>query len=188
MSVLDLRNQFLEEARLLSISARFGLATCFLNEFCNRFEIQGLALEEFRQHLWDCPLFSSSSLEFGRWYVLLPPIAKDGISETQAYELSGVSSLSATDLGRLSQILACTFDLLSISFYGAGEDEGTYELLVRISDLARPTEFPATTPFKFSGIEQRDGWGPELVMSDLLFWRKYSENWFRWTSGQGCAN
>jgi len=179
MSVLDPRNQFLEEVRLLSISARFALATCFLNEFCNRFEIHGLALEEFRQHLWDCPLFSSSSQEFDLWYENLPPIAESGLSDAQAYGLSGVSSLLVADLERLSQIIACTYDLLSISFYGAGEDEGTYELLVRISNLARPTDFPATTPFKFSGIEQRDGWGPELAASDLLFWRKFSENWFR---------
>ena len=51
MSITHPENQFLDEARLLSISARFGLAMSFLNEFCDRFSIDGLALDQFREHL-----------------------------------------------------------------------------------------------------------------------------------------
>lgn len=179
MSIIHPENQFLDEARLLSISARFGLAMSFLNEFCDRFSIDGLALDQFREHLWACPVYQPNGQDFGKWYEHLPPLAEYGISDAQAYGLKGISSLSDADLSRFKQIVDCTYDLLQISFYGAGEDDKTYELLVRISKLGKPTEFPATTPFKFSSIEERDGWGPALLLSDLQFWRKYSESWFR---------
>ena len=178
MSITDPENHFLDEARFLSISARFGLAMSFLNEFCDRFSIDGVALDQFREHLWACPMYQTNGQDFGKWYERLPPIAEHGISDDQAFGLEGIASLNDADRSRFGQIVDCTYDLLQISFFGAGEDEGTYELLVRISNLGRPAEFPATTPFKFSGIKERDGWGPALLLSDLQFWRKYSESWY----------
>ncbi|MEM6388956.1 MAG: hypothetical protein AAF825_03875 [Pseudomonadota bacterium] len=178
MSIFHPEALFFEEARQLSISARFGLAMCFLNEFCHRFSISGEALNQYREHTRKCPLLDGKG-DFSLWLSKEPHIVSDGISESQNFGLNGISSLTPTDFANLAKIFDLTYSVLKINFWGAGEKEGTLELLAMVAELARPSILPATTPFKFSSIRDDDGWGDALIASDLLFWRTYRENWFR---------
>lgn len=178
LSVIHPENLFFEETRLLSKSARFGLGICFLNEFCDRFSVSGEAFDQFCEHAWTCPMLQEKG-NFAVWHSNQSLIVADGLSETQGFGSNGVSSPSTRDFARYAQIFDLTFGVLEIFFWSASDNEGTYKLLARVAKLARQSMLPATTPFKFSSIEDNDGWGAALTASDLQFWRSYSENWFR---------
>ncbi|MES0811118.1 hypothetical protein ABLO27_16650 [Roseibium sp. SCPC15] len=169
-------NEFLDDAHLCSITARFGLAMCFVNEFANRHQITGNVLDEFRKNMWESPIFSVAFGDAVTWYENLKPFEDCKLSSEEALGLK--DSISSNDFGRFVKATKLSYDLLLMSFYFDADNEGTLENLKRVAEICRPSELPPTTPFKFSTFSQGNGWGPKLPLADLRFWRKFSETWY----------
>ncbi|MBG6163531.1 hypothetical protein IWQ48_004370 [Labrenzia sp. EL_13] len=171
-------NEFLNDAHLCSIRARFGLAMCLLNEFANRHQIAGKAFNEFRKELWESPLLWASIGDAVPWYENLKAFDEREISSENAFGANDPISTSSNDIIRFVNAAKNTESVLLISFYFAADNEGTLELLKNVAEICRPPELPPTTPFKFSTFSQGSGWGPKLHLKDLRFWRKFSETWY----------
>ncbi len=169
---------FLEEVRSLSISARFGLAMCFVNEFAHRHSISGPAIDVFRRQLWECPVLGRSRMALDKWIGVDVPLLTAGDRST-VDDLHGLDDLDLAVQQRFGKILELTYDLLTMSFYGAGEDEGTFVALRTIYERSRPDALPSVTPFKFSKFEIGDGWGGDVSDADYDYWRSYSEGWWK---------
>ena len=170
-------NEFIEEACSLSISARFGLAMCFVNEFTHRFSISGPTMEEYRAHLWDCPPLGKSRLALDKWIARdVALLARDDVD--QMGNLRGLADHDIVVKQRFGKIIELTSDLLTMSFYGAGEDEGTLVTLQTIYERSRPKSLPSVTPFKFSKYETCDGWGGDVSGADYDYWEAYSQSWW----------
>lgn len=172
----DAENEFLEDMRQLSISARLALAMCFLNEFCRRHNIEGALLDEYQDYQWSCPVIPFQNGDFEKWYSRMPALAS-APEDADLLTLANYKALSSTNRSRFLKIISLSNDLLQMSFWGAGENDGTFEALKQIKETARPNSLPATTLFKFSNFEAGDGWGSELSERDIELWNWYSKNW-----------
>ncbi|ASP36317.1 hypothetical protein [Labrenzia sp. VG12] len=172
-------NTFRDETRQLSISARFALAMCFLNELGHRLQLSGDALDDFRTHMWASPVLPANSKDFDIWYNALPPLASGQLTTGDLCGITSSTTISATDISRFVQAVNLSSDLLQMSFFLAADNEGTYEALRRISDICRPERYPSVTPFKFSTFDKGNGWGAIMSRYDHQFWKRYSETWFK---------
>ncbi len=172
-------NQFMGGARECSISARFALAMCFFNDFCSRNEITAISLDDFRDHLWNCPCLLAELGDFQVWYATKDPMVEAALGDRNFPEIACLSAKHYDVSDRFYRLIELTTEMLYVNFWGEDDNEQTFDLLKKIQRQSQSTRLPSLTPFKFSVFAYYDGWGVDMTKQDLSFWRQYSETWMR---------
>lgn len=173
----DLTTEFELAVLELSVSSRLALAMCHVNALTHTLYGNLRKLAVYSDHLWGCPLLGANAESFPEWFEREPAIARAvRLADFEGFwsEFRGPADPAAS----VFDVLQPTSNILDSCFWGAAENEATFELFKRVRSKSGIAAFPSLTPFKFSKFDDGHGWGTRMEKKDQDFWRWYAETWF----------
>ncbi|OAI22394.1 MULTISPECIES: hypothetical protein [Methylomonas] len=164
------QEDFLEECRSLSLTARLLLALMIFERFCVQKGIVHTEIEQFVEYLWQWPAINGPD-EFNPWENSRPHLVNYGLGDEIHKEV--LSNLEAKGVSEQSfrDIVSGVVEILWGNFWGAPDDDGSFRMLRQVVEAAKVDPLPSITPFKFSRFLDNSGWGQRPTVSDYTFWK-----------------
>jgi len=163
-------DSYLEECRPLSLNARMGIAALVFERFCEEKNIHATCVSELLDHLWEWPLIDGPD-QFEPWEAARPMLVDYGLSGNASEPLKSLLMEASVSEAMFSSIVGSLIEILWGSFWGAAEDEVSYQCFRRVLMTCDVSKLPPLTPFRFSLFSEGSGWGPKLTKEDRDFWR-----------------
>jgi len=164
-------NNYLEQCRKLSLTARMAIALLVFERFCKENQIRVSLVSELSDYLWKWPLIDGPD-QFEPWESSRPELANYGLGDEASKELLKALNEAEIEESRFRNIVAGLIEILWGSFWGGAENELSMEALTTVLISSKIDQLPALTPFKFSLFSDMSGWGEKISVEDRDFWRK----------------
>ena len=166
-------DSYLEECRPLSLNARMGIAALVFEKFCQEKNIHATWVSESLDYLWEWPLIDGPD-QFESWEAARPMLVDYGLSGNASEPLKDSLMEANVSEAMFSRIVCSLIEILWGSFWGAAEDEASYQCFRTVLTTCNVSELPPLTPFRFSLFSEGSGWGLRLTKKDRDFWRRCS--------------
>jgi len=161
---------YFQEIRKLSLTARVGVALVVCERYFELNKLLHAETREFLDYLWEWPVVS----DFDSWEKSRTDLVNYGLGDEISKAMTELLVRSEVNESNFRRVVAGTVEILWGSFWGAAEDEQSYESLVSVLNSSGLERNPVLTPFKFCTFDIADGWGPPVSSQDRDFWRKYA--------------
>lgn len=164
-------NQYIEECRVLSLTARAAIALLVFERFCVSRNIKSEYISEFLDYMWEWPLISGPD-QFDPWEGRRPLLVNYGLGDDADDRVESIVAESSLNESDFRKLVGGVVEILWVSFWGASENEGSLESLRTVILTAKIDSLPPIIPFRFSTFNDGNGWGIEVTPQDCKFWRR----------------
>jgi hypothetical protein len=163
---------YIEECKQLSLTAREAISLLVIERFCFENKIENILIDDFLDYMWEWPLIDGPE-QFEPWEAAKPDLVNYGLGDSAPKLL--VKLLEKNDIcgNKFRSLIEGAVEILWSSFWGAAQNERSYESLHDVIVKSGVEKLPVLTPFRFSLFHQGNGWGNKLNRADRDFWRNY---------------
>jgi hypothetical protein len=168
-------DKYLEQCKNLSLTARMAIALLVFERFCEENQIGLDQVGELSEYLWQWPLIDGPD-QFEPWESSRPELVNYGLGDGPSKDVLSVLDAVQIEESRFRNIVGGLVEILWGSFWGAAENELSFEALSTVLSSSKLEVFPTLTPFKFSRYSDLDGWGVKITKEDRDFWRGSYKN------------
>ena len=167
--------EYLEQCRKLSLTARMAIALLIFERFCEDNNILSPLVSELSSYLWKWPIINGPD-EFYPWESSRPELANYALGDEASSDLLASLELANIDENRFRSVVSGVIEILWVSFWGAAENERAMESLTTTIKSSKLPNFPPLTPFKFCVFSDGSGWGEKITKEDCHYWRECFKN------------
>ena len=153
----------------MSLTARAMVALLIFERYCRDNRLVHAQIDEFIEYMWHWPKANDPG-NFEPWERSRPELVNAGLVGSVPGAFATFLAHTGTSERRFCQLLSNTVLILWSSFWGACEDEGSFQNLTAVV-VGAQVRLPPLTPFKFSSIEDGGGWGHQISEYDLEYWK-----------------
>ena len=161
---------YLEKCSELSLTARVAIALKVFDGFCAENSLSSPLINEFTNYLWEWPLIDGPE-QFTLWESSKPFLVNYGIGDDVNSELNLLLSESRVNESRFRKIIGGIVEILWGSFWGGCENEQSLNSLNIVIEQSSVQDLPNLTPFKFSKFSDNGGWGNQVILEDVIYWK-----------------
>lgn len=161
---------YIEQCKELSLTARMVIALIIFERYCKQKHIENSIIDNFCNHLWRWPLIDGPD-QFEPWEQSRTVLINYGLGEQANEEIQGFLSEYNVDEYIFRQIISGIVEILWGNFWGGSEDELSLQSLHDVIRFTQVENLPTLTPFKFSRFRDGGGWGQKITAEDCEFWK-----------------
>ena len=162
-----MNSEYVHELRKLSLKAREAVALLVCEKYFLNHDLRHEEISEFFSYMWEWPLIS----DFETWEKQRPLLVDFGLGDDLTDEFSNALASSSIEETQFRSVVSGTVEILWGSFWGASEDDASFNSLISVIKASGLEQYPVLTPFKFSVFTDADGWGKRISIQDRDFWR-----------------
>jgi len=167
--------EYIEECRELSLTARAAVGLLVFERFCLLNELGSKDISDFLNYMWQWPLIDGAD-EFEPWEQSRPKLVDYGLGDDADTEIEEMLVSSDIPEEKFRNLVCGIVDTLWGSFWGAAENESSLKCLQGAIRAANLKVLPPLTPFRFSKFSEGSGWGNKIRPQDCEFWRGCIQN------------
>lgn len=164
--------EYLEQCRDLSVTARVCIAALIFEEYCKRLKLQSPYIPEFLESIWQFPLLKGDQDAFKRWDREPPELYHVGFGADYPPDLLADLQALGIDQDNFRNMVKGVSEMLWGNFYVGGIDEWSIEYLEVVLNASGLDTFPPIEPFTISRITDRVGWGRHITEAERDQWRQ----------------
>jgi hypothetical protein len=162
--------KYIDDVKDLSLTARVCVAVLIFEKYCIDKQLIDSQIDEFINYIWEWPLINDPD-QFVTWEQRKVELVNYGLGEDCSPEFK--DKLKEADIDEIvfRSFVSSIVEILWGSFWGAAENNQSFESFIKVMKYGNLSTFPVLTPFKFSKFCDGDGWGINLNKIDRDFWR-----------------
>lgn len=168
MLCVTMNSEYFRELRKLSLTAREAVALLVCEQYFHIHNLHCDETREFLSYMWEWPIIS----DFESWEKRRPLLVNFGLGNDLSNSMTKTLASASIEEGNFRLVVGGTVEILWGSFWGAAEDDASFNSLNSMIQASGLKQYPVLTPFKFSVYADGDGWGNSISIQDRNFWRK----------------
>jgi len=163
-----MNTEYLTEIRKLSLTARAAIAVLVCEKYFKIHNLQNKDTADFLKYMWEWPVVA----DFEKWERIRPFLVNFGLGDEISESMAQALALESVEQSNFRAVVSGTVEILWSSFWGAAEDEISYQALNLVLQTSGLKHYPVLTAFKSSTFVEGDGWGKPISIQDRDFWRE----------------
>ncbi|AVP96799.1 hypothetical protein C7S18_06110 [Ahniella affigens] len=145
------------------------ISLLIVERFCKENSITHLEIDDFLTYMWRWPEIDGPD-KFDPWESSYPSLVAFGLGGEMSESLRNTLEVAGVSDLRFRAIISGAVEILWGSFWAAADDEGSFKCLEEVVLRSKVSVLPPLTPFRFSRVSDRGGWGDRPSAEDRIFW------------------
>ncbi len=163
-------DQYLEQCKSLSLTARLAVALHVFDAFCRKNSLISSEIAEFISYMWQWPRIHAAG-DFSLWESERPCLVNYGLGDPLGEGVENALVQAGVEELKFRTLVEGVVEILWGSFYGAAEDAQSLKSLHSVVNASGSIPLPPLTPFKFSRFCDGQGWGEKISADDHAYWK-----------------